>query len=55
LLTGFEPFGAHSNPSELLVRSLDGRAIGGRTAPASAVSRNGDKVWIPADDENFER
>jgi pyroglutamyl-peptidase len=31
LLTGFEPFGPHSvNPSELLVRSLDGRIIGGR-------------------------
>jgi pyroglutamyl-peptidase len=31
LLTGFEPFGAHPvNPSELLVRSLEGRVIGGR-------------------------
>jgi len=32
LLTGFEPFGDHRvNPSELLVRSLEGRTIGGRT------------------------
>ncbi len=31
LLTGFEPFGEHRvNPSELLVRSLEGRTIGGR-------------------------
>jgi len=31
LLTGFEPFGPHPvNPSELLVRSLEGRVIGGR-------------------------
>lgn len=31
LLTGFEPFGTHSvNPSELLVRSFEGRVIGGR-------------------------
>lgn len=31
LLTGFEPFGTHPvNPSELLVRSLEGRVIGGR-------------------------
>jgi pyroglutamyl-peptidase len=31
LLTGFEPFGSHStNPSELLVRSLEGRIVGGR-------------------------
>jgi pyroglutamyl-peptidase len=32
LLTGFEPFGPHLvNPSELLVRSLEGRSIGGCT------------------------
>jgi len=32
LLTGFEPFGPHLvNPSELLVRSLEARAIGGRS------------------------
>jgi pyroglutamyl-peptidase len=32
LLTGFEPFGPHPvNPSELLVRSVEGRVIGGRT------------------------
>jgi pyrrolidone-carboxylate peptidase len=32
LLTGFEPFGDHRvNPSELPVRSLEGRTIGGRT------------------------
>lgn len=31
LLTGFEPFGDHKvNPSELLVRSLEGRVIAGR-------------------------
>ncbi|MEA2718759.1 MAG: pyroglutamyl-peptidase [Candidatus Eremiobacteraeota bacterium] len=31
LLTGFEPFGTHTvNPSEMLVRSLEGRVIGGR-------------------------
>ena len=31
LLTGFEPFGPHTvNPSELLVRSLEGRVVGGR-------------------------
>lgn len=31
LLTGFEPFGPHHvNPSELLVRSLEGRVIAGR-------------------------
>lgn len=31
LLTGFEPFGDHRvNPSELLVRSLEGRMIAGR-------------------------
>jgi pyroglutamyl-peptidase len=30
LLTGFEPFGSHTvNPSELLVRSLEGRVVGG--------------------------
>ena len=30
LLTGFEPFGPHLvNPSELLVRSLEGRTVGG--------------------------
>ena len=30
LLTGFEPFGPHLvNPSELLVRSLEGRIVGG--------------------------
>jgi len=30
LLTGFEPFGSHSvNPSELLVRSLEGRVVAG--------------------------
>jgi pyroglutamyl-peptidase len=32
LLTGFEPFGPHLvNPSELLVRSLEGRIVGGCT------------------------
>lgn len=32
LLTGFEPFGPHTvNPSELLVRSFEGRVIAGRT------------------------
>ena len=31
LLTGFEPFGPHPvNPSELLVRSLEGRIVAGR-------------------------
>jgi len=31
LLTGFEPFGEHRvNPSELLVRSLEGKTVGGR-------------------------
>jgi pyroglutamyl-peptidase len=31
LLTGFEPFGPHPvNPSELLVRSFEGRVVGGR-------------------------
>ena len=31
LLTGFEPFGSHPvNPSELLVRSFEGRIVGGR-------------------------
>jgi pyroglutamyl-peptidase len=31
LLTGFEPFGPHPvNPSELLVRSLEGRVVAGR-------------------------
>lgn len=31
LLTGFEPFGPHHvNPSELLVRSLEGRVVAGR-------------------------
>ncbi len=30
LLTGFEPFGSHTvNPSELLVRSLEGRVVAG--------------------------
>ena len=31
LLTGFEPFGPHPvNPSELLVRSIEGKIVGGR-------------------------
>jgi pyroglutamyl-peptidase len=31
LLTGFEPFGTHAvNPSELLVRSFEGRVVAGR-------------------------
>ena len=35
LLTGFAPFGPHLvNPSELLVRSLDGGVIGGRSVSA---------------------
>jgi pyroglutamyl-peptidase len=38
LLTGFEPFGPHRvNPSELLVRSLDGRVIGERRIVARVL------------------
>jgi len=38
LLTGFEPFGSHTvNPSELLVRSLEGRVIGGRAVAVQVL------------------
>ena len=47
LLTGFEPFGPHLvNPSELLVRSLEGRIVGerlirGRVLPVESRSLRG--------------
>ena len=38
LVTGFEPFGGHpSNPSEEIVKAVDGRTVGGQTVRAAIL------------------